>query len=105
MKMLIATLLLSLPSISFANLMMMENQGGGFIVLSKNTCPLEHDKTIPLYMALTTSETENMAGCWFFRDMIVHVIWFKEGTEPVKAEYPAINFKFVPDDKKTVAAV
>lgn len=100
MKMLIAALLLSLPSISFANLMMIENQNGGFIILSKESCPFENDKSKPVYMALATTETLKVPGCWFFQNMTVHVVWFQQGQPPVEAEYPAINFKFVPEDTK-----
>ena len=100
MKMLIAALLLSLPLMSFANLMVAENQSGGFIILSKESCPLEHNNTVPLYMALATSDTLQVPGCWFFQDMIVHVVWFQQGHPPAEAEYPALNFKFVSEDKK-----
>lgn len=100
MKMLIAALLLSLPSVSFANLMMMRNQNGGFIVLSKESCPVEHDKSNPLYMALTTSDTQQVPGCWFFQNMTVHVVWFQSGQSSVEAEYPAVDFKFVSEDTK-----
>jgi hypothetical protein len=100
MKMLIAALVLLLPSVSFADLMMMQNQGGGFVVLSKESCPLEHDDSKPLYLAVTTSETLQVPGCWFFQDMTVHVIWFQQGQDPVEAEYPVLNFEFVASDKK-----
>jgi hypothetical protein len=100
MKMLIAAILLSLSSVSFSNMMMMENQDGGFIILSKELCPIEHDKSTPLYMALATSETLQVPGCWFFQDMTVYVVWFQQDQPPFEAEYPALNFKFVSEDKK-----
>jgi len=100
MKKFLVTILLSLPLVASANMMVMKNKQGGFIALSKDTCPLEHDKTNPLYMALATSENVNVPGCWFFMDMTVHIFWFQEGKQPEKYEYPALEFEFVPSDEK-----
>jgi hypothetical protein len=97
MKKLIATILLSLPLVALANMMVMKNQQGEHIVLSKDECPIEHDKTLPMYMALATTPTVNVPGCWFFKDMLVHVFWFQLGQEPVKYEYPVERFEFVPE--------
>jgi hypothetical protein len=100
MKKFLATILLSLPLAAWADMMVMQNQQDGYIILSKDECPIEHDKTLPLYMALATTPTVNVPGCWFFKDMLVHIIWLQQGQDPVKYEYPAENFKFVPSEKK-----
>jgi hypothetical protein len=96
MKKFFAALLLSFPLVASANMMVLKNQQGGYIILSKDECPIEHDKTTPLYMALTTSDEVNIPGCWFFKNMKVHIFWLQEGQDPVKYEYPALDFEFVP---------
>jgi hypothetical protein len=96
MKRIIAAILLSFPLVSLAEMMVLTNQDGGAIALIKDICPLEHDENKPLYMALATSEDRNVPGCWFFKDMTVHVYWLLPGEDPIGAVYPALDFEFVP---------
>jgi hypothetical protein len=99
MKKFLATILLSLPLASLADMMVIRNQDNGVIALFKDACPIEHDKLKPLFLALATSKDNYVPGCWFYRDQKVFVVWFTEkGT--VESEYSAQNFEYVGSDKK-----
>jgi len=100
MKKLIAAFLLSFPLVASANMMVIKNQQGGIIALSKDACPLEEKFEKPLFIAVATTENNTIPGCWYFEDMTVHIFWFQEEKQPVKYEYPAIDFEFVPSEKK-----
>jgi hypothetical protein len=105
MRKIIATILLSLPLVAWADMMVLQNQQGGYIVLSKDECPIEHDKTVPMYMALATTPSTVVPGCWFFKDMLVHIIWIRQGHDPVKYQYPAEDFEFVPEKDKNTGGI
>lgn len=98
MKKLVAALLFSLASAACADMMVLQNQGGGFIALSKDACPLETEFEKPLFTALTTTETYTVPGCWYFEDMEVYVFWFPKDQDVVQAKYSATDFEFVPSE-------
>jgi hypothetical protein len=99
MKKLFAALLLSFPLAASANMMVMKNQKGGVIALVKDVCPVEHDKTTPLYVAIAATDTEKVPGCWYYKDQKVFVFWFTD-KGVVESEYPAQNFEYVSSEKK-----
>ena len=105
MRKIIATILLSLPLVAWADMMVLEHQQGGHIVLVKDNCPIEYDKTLSMYMALATTPSTVVFGCWFFKDMLVHIIWIQQGQDPVKYEYPAEDFEFVPEKNKNTSGI
>ena len=99
MKKFLATILLSLPLASLADMMVIRNQDNGVIALFKDVCPVEHDKANPLFLALATTKDDYTPGCWVYKDQKVFVIWFT-ATGIVESEYPAQNFEYVASDKK-----
>lgn len=99
MKKFLATILLSLPLASLADMMVIRNKDNGVIALFKDPCPIEHDKSKPLFLALATSKDDYVPGCWFFRDQKVFVVWFTS-TGIIESEYLAQNFEYVGSDKK-----
>jgi hypothetical protein len=100
MKKFLATILLSLPLAAWADMMVMQNQEGGFIALVKDECPIEHDKTIPMFMALASAKGMDIPGCWYFEDMNVHIFWFTPQNGILEYTYSALDFTFVPYEKE-----
>lgn len=77
MKKILVSLLLCLSAHASADTVAwLENQGGGKIILTDNTCPSDPAQ----FVAYGTSQSiSTQFGCWFSDDMMVHITWTKSG--------------------------
>ena len=89
MKTFIATLLLSITSISFAmndyDIFVAKNGKGGEIFLLSDECPIPGSEGARV--SVTTYQNYLVVGCWFFYQEKIYAVWLPEGEEPVKSEY------------------
>lgn len=92
---LLAALLLALSFNANADVMTMQNEALGEIVLTANACPWSKDKE--LYYAYGYSSEETIKGCWLKESDIVVIGWVIDKKIMYKF-YEAIDFKL----KKTI---
>jgi len=87
----IISALLFAPAISYAAVMVTNNEGGGEIVLTTNDCVYLNEKFAGLKAAYTwTPKLPKMEGCWAVVDGNVSVIYFDELKERI---YPVSAFR------------
>lgn len=90
MRKLLATLLL-VPTLASAQVLYLNNKGGGEIVLTTRDCVHQGKKYDNVKHAYSwTPEIGKLDGCWTVVDGNVHMIYFADGSIRV---YPLDNFR------------
>ena len=95
MKIIIASVLIAISSISFAmrsdEVLVAKNQLDGVISLMYDECPISYLRGSKI--AITTDGKMTVFGCWISDENKIHVLWFPENSPSVKVDYDFGEFK------------